>query len=135
MVERAGTGSRGAHRAARARLGRGADRGALRGVTVDDEDVRAGLADGHLAVDTRLRDALRRLRREDGTFELSTPGEPAKLDARTRRRKRTRSSPRRSPRWRDRQRRARRRPRRRLELRLARLEREPPGRLHRLARR
>ena len=37
-------------------------------VAIDDEALARGLADGTLAVDTRLRDALRALRRADGTF-------------------------------------------------------------------
>jgi hypothetical protein len=40
---------------------------------VDDEALAAGVAEGHLAVDTRLRDALRRLRTDDGTFALPGP--------------------------------------------------------------
>jgi hypothetical protein len=40
---------------------------------VDDEAVARGLAEGRLAIDTRLRDALRHLRGDDGTFVL--PGE------------------------------------------------------------
>ena len=35
---------------------------------VDDEALSRGLADGMLAVDTRLRDALRAIRRDDGSF-------------------------------------------------------------------
>jgi Glycosyl transferase family 2 len=35
---------------------------------VDDEALARGLADGMIAVDTRLRDVLRTLRRDDGTF-------------------------------------------------------------------
>jgi hypothetical protein len=37
---------------------------------VDDDALAHGLADGTLAVDTRLRDALRALREDDGTFAL-----------------------------------------------------------------
>jgi hypothetical protein len=37
-------------------------------ITVDDEALRRGLADGSLVSDTRLRDALRTLRQADGTF-------------------------------------------------------------------
>jgi Glycosyl transferase family 2 len=37
---------------------------------VDDDALARGLADGTLAVDTRLRDALRVIRREDGRFML-----------------------------------------------------------------
>lgn len=35
-----------------------------------DEDLERGIADGTLAIDTRLRDALRTLRDEDGSFRL-----------------------------------------------------------------
>jgi Glycosyl transferase family 2 len=41
---------------------------------VDDAALERGLADGTLAVDTRLRDALRRLRGDDGTFVLPEAG-------------------------------------------------------------
>ena len=41
---------------------------------VDDEALAAGLADGTLAVDTRLRDALRALRGDDGAFVLPAAG-------------------------------------------------------------
>jgi len=41
---------------------------------VTAERLERGLADGTLAVDTRLRDALRSLRAEDGTFVLPTAG-------------------------------------------------------------
>jgi hypothetical protein len=44
---------------------------------VDDEAVARGLAEGRLAIDTRLRDALRHLRGDDGTFVL--PGEERRL--------------------------------------------------------
>lgn len=40
---------------------------------VDDDALARGLEDGTLAVDTRLRDALRAIRTDDGTFPL--PGE------------------------------------------------------------
>ena len=85
----------------------------LRGLTVDDEDVRAGLADETLAIDTRLRDALRRLRREDGTFATSRPGRSGTArcpapDAGRGRGVRSRGGPAGG----DRRRRARRRPRR-----------------------
>jgi hypothetical protein len=42
---------------------------------VDDEALARGLADGTLAVDTRLRDALRSLRGADGSFALPDAGE------------------------------------------------------------
>jgi hypothetical protein len=55
---------------------------------VDDESLARGLSDGTLAVDTRLRDALRVLRAEDGTFPaaagdpmLDFPRPPAADDA------------------------------------------------------
>ena len=44
---------------------------------VDDKALERGLAEGSLAVDTRLRDALRDLRADDGTFVL--PGEERRL--------------------------------------------------------
>ena len=44
---------------------------------VDDTALAGGLAEGRLAVDTRLRDALRHLRADDGTFVL--PGEERRL--------------------------------------------------------
>jgi Glycosyl transferase family 2 len=42
---------------------------------VDDEALAQGLRDGTLALDTRLRDALRTLRRADGRFRLPAAGE------------------------------------------------------------
>ena len=42
---------------------------------VDDDALARGLEDGTLAVDTRLRDALRVLRGDDGAFLLPGPGE------------------------------------------------------------
>ena len=120
-------------------LGRAAAEGRieehLRRLTVDDEAVRVGLAEGTLAVDTRLRDALRRMRRDDGTFAPPDPGGAGRFTA---------SHP--TPlqdaefaaevaplveidgivRAADRT--------ERLEERLARLEGEPAGRLRRLAR-
>ena len=44
---------------------------------VDDKALEGGLAEGRLAVDTRLRDALREVRADDGTFVL--PGEERRL--------------------------------------------------------
>ena len=44
---------------------------------VDDTALAGGQAEGRLAVDTRLRDALRHLRADDGTFVL--PGEERRL--------------------------------------------------------
>jgi hypothetical protein len=41
---------------------------------VDDDALEQGLADGTLAIDTRLRDALRGLRVEEGGFALPEPG-------------------------------------------------------------
>jgi hypothetical protein len=46
-------------------------------LVVDDEEVERGVAEGRLVVDTRLRDALRRLRRDDGTY--ATPREAGPL--------------------------------------------------------
>jgi Glycosyl transferase family 2 len=43
---------------------------------VDDGALERGLADGTLAVDTRLRDALRLLRSDDGTFVMPGAGPP-----------------------------------------------------------
>ena len=40
-------------------------------LAVDDDALARGLTEGRLAVDTRLRDALRAIRRDDGTFELA----------------------------------------------------------------
>jgi hypothetical protein len=42
---------------------------------VEDEALARGLADGALAVDTRLRDALRAIRRDDGSFAPPGAGE------------------------------------------------------------
>jgi hypothetical protein len=44
---------------------------------VDEDELARGLAEGRLACDTRLRDALRAIRRDDGTFEL--PGAEPQL--------------------------------------------------------
>ena len=41
---------------------------------VDDDALRKGLVDGTLAIDTRLRDALRTLRRGDGSFDPPPSG-------------------------------------------------------------
>jgi glycosyl transferase family 2 len=49
------------------------------GFLVDDARLEQGLGDGVLAVDTRLRDALRTLRRPDGSFRLPKPNEPRLL--------------------------------------------------------
>jgi len=46
---------------------------------VDDSALERGLADGTLAIDTRLRDALRRLRAADGSFSLPTVGDASPL--------------------------------------------------------
>jgi hypothetical protein len=48
-------------------------------LTVDDVALARGLADGTLAIDTRLRDALRALRAADGSFALPEPDSPQKL--------------------------------------------------------
>jgi hypothetical protein len=45
---------------------------------VDDDTLASGLADGTFAIDTRLRDGLRALRDEDGSFSL--PGDEPRLD-------------------------------------------------------
>jgi hypothetical protein len=45
------------------------------GHAVDDEALARGLADGTLAIDTRLRDALRGIRAYDGSFPLPGAGE------------------------------------------------------------
>lgn len=42
---------------------------------LDDDALARGLADGQLALDTRLRDALRALREDDGTFALPGAGQ------------------------------------------------------------
>jgi len=47
---------------------------------VDGDTLAAGLADGTFATDTRLRDGLRAIREEDGTFAL--PGNEPRLDFR-----------------------------------------------------
>jgi hypothetical protein len=49
--------------------------------TVTDTQLERGLADGTLAVDTRLRDALRLLRAADGTYRLPDPESPLTFDA------------------------------------------------------
>jgi hypothetical protein len=46
---------------------------------VDDEVLTRGLEDGTLAIDTRLRDALRTLRAEDGSFLLPVAGSGSML--------------------------------------------------------
>jgi hypothetical protein len=115
------------------RAGRG--RGFLDAVTVDDAALERGLADGTLAIDTRLRDALRGIRGPDGSFSLPVLGAPpvlsfdrpsasddallaaevaplADIDGVVRAGERVAA----------------------LDLRLARLEREPLARLRRLAR-
>jgi Glycosyl transferase family 2 len=46
---------------------------------VTDEALERGLADGTLALDTRLRDALRAIRDADGGFRLPVAGEPPAL--------------------------------------------------------
>ena len=48
-------------------------------VVVNDEALRTGIADGTLAVDTRLRDALRLLRSAEGAFGVPTPGKSCPL--------------------------------------------------------
>jgi Glycosyl transferase family 2 len=52
---------------------RGSTRAFLDRYTVSDRDLERGVADGSLAVDTRLRDALRALRLPDGTYRLPDP--------------------------------------------------------------
>lgn len=46
---------------------------------VDDVALERGLVDGTLAIDTRLRDALRLLRTTDGAFVVPAPGAPSPL--------------------------------------------------------
>lgn len=46
---------------------------------VDDAALERGLVDGSLAIDTRLRDALRLLRSPDGTFRVPAPDLPSPL--------------------------------------------------------
>jgi Glycosyl transferase family 2 len=47
--------------------------------SITDELLERGLANGTLALDTRLRDALRAIRDGDGGFRLPSPGEPPAL--------------------------------------------------------
>ena len=108
----------------------------LADATIDDDELARGLADGRLVIDTRLRDALGRIRRPDGTFRLPVDGDRSRLvfaqptvDADARLADETaplaeidgvvRAAERVDA----------------LEERIGRLEREPLGRLHRLARR
>lgn len=58
----------------------GSTRAFLDRYTVSNRDLERGVADGSLAVDTRLRDALRVLRRPDGTYRLPDPGPPLEFD-------------------------------------------------------
>ena len=46
---------------------------------VSDELLELGLANGTLEIDTRLRDALRAIRDEEGGFRVPSPGEPRAL--------------------------------------------------------
>ena len=46
---------------------------------VDDSALQDGLRDGRLAVDTRLRDALRAVRAPDGSFRVPAPGKEGLL--------------------------------------------------------
>ena len=46
---------------------------------VDDAAVEPGIADGTFAVDTRLRDALRTLRSDEGSFSVPPPGASSPL--------------------------------------------------------
>jgi len=108
----------------------------LDALTIDDEALERGLADGTLVIDTRLRDALRHIRGAGCTFDRPGPGDSgrlvfshptpvedaqlaaetaplAEIDGIVRAAQRVAS----------------------LETRLARLEQEPLRRLHRLARR
>jgi len=48
-------------------------------IVVSDDEVERGVADGRLAIDTRLRDALRLLRASDGGFRLPEPGAESPL--------------------------------------------------------
>jgi Glycosyl transferase family 2 len=47
---------------------------------VSDEALASGLEDGTLAIDTRLRDALRTIRGQNGEFRLPAAGTPPALD-------------------------------------------------------
>jgi len=107
----------------------------LAAATIDDAALERGLSDGSLVIDTRLRDALGRIRRADGTFAYPGQDDPrlvfphptvdddarladetaplAEVDGVVRAADRVAA----------------------LEARIVRLEREPLGRLHRLARR
>jgi len=58
----------------------GSTRAFLDRYTVSNRDLERGVADGSLAVDTRLRDALRVLRRPDGTYRLPDPEPPLEFD-------------------------------------------------------
>ena len=66
------------------RLGRAAAEGQiadhLGSVTIDDHALERGLEDGTLAIDTRLRDALRTIRTADGGFALPVPSAPSILE-------------------------------------------------------
>jgi hypothetical protein len=61
------------------RRGRAADYFEL--YACSDDQLEAGLADGTLAVDTRLRDALRTIRVADGTYRLPDPEPLLAFDA------------------------------------------------------
>jgi hypothetical protein len=108
----------------------------MRSYTIDDERLAEGLADGTLAIDTRLRDALRAIADGHGGFRAPTPGgspvltfprptpnHDAELAAETAPLTAIDGIVRAADRVSA------------LEDRLARLEREPLARLHRLARR
>jgi Glycosyl transferase family 2 len=66
------------------RLGRAAAEGRiadhLGSVTIADDALERGLEDGTLAIDTRLRDALRTISTADGGFVLPVPGAPSILE-------------------------------------------------------
>ena len=57
----------------------GARRVLLPSHVVDDEALARGLAEGRLAIDTRLRDALRVLRGPSGSFDVPAVGAPSRL--------------------------------------------------------
>jgi hypothetical protein len=51
----------------------------LEALTIDADALERGLVDGTLVIDTRLRDALRQIRRPGGAFDRPIPGESGRL--------------------------------------------------------